>query len=434
MPKYVEIKIQKAEDLPVDWFKRGTSDEKERIEVQKKVEPIIAVVKKNGDSALIDFTEKFDKTKLTPKTIRVTKKEIEEAYGRVSKSEIAALMQIKQKLTLLGKAVIAKADSETCIEGVKIKSTLRPIESVGCYVPGGKAVYPSTLLMTVVPAKIAGVKRVVVCSPPSSQGSIHPLILVAADICEVDEVYKLGGVQAIAALSYGTETIAPVKKIVGPGNSYVTTAKILVSQDVAIDLPAGPSEVLVLADESANPKLVAADMVSQAEHGVTSVAGLITTSESLANETLSVLNCAVNEVERRETVISSLNSKGFIIISSNEDQMIDLANTFAPEHLELMTKKPWLIAEKINTAGLVLVGNFIPVAFSDYAAGTNHVLPTGGAAAVWSGLSVLDFTRRMDIAEGSKESLLKLSGAIEALTKAEDLPNHYKAVTARLET
>ena len=248
--------------------------------------------------------------------------------------------------------------------------------------------------MTATPAKVAGVPRIVVCSPPTEKGNINPLILVAADICGVDEVYKVGGVQAIAALAYGTETIKPVRKIVGPGSKYVTAAKVLVSQDVAIDMPAGPSEVLVLADETANPKLIAADMISQAEHGADSVAGLITTSAKLADEVQDWLAKLSDAAERKEIVQQSLSKYGFIITCNERDELTTLANIFAPEHLEIVTQKPAEIAEKINTAGLILLGQFSPVALSDYASGTNHVLPTGGFGIAFSGLSVLDFTRQ----------------------------------------
>jgi histidinol dehydrogenase len=287
--------------------------------------------------------------------------------------------------------------------------------------------------MTAVPAKVAGVKRVVVCSPPTAQGTINPLILVAVDICEVDEVYKVGGVQAIAALAYGTKTIKPVKKIVGPGSKYVTAAKVLVSQDVAIDMPAGPSEVLVLADETANPKLVAADMVSQAEHGADSVAGLVTTSEKFAGDVVTQLEKLAALAERGEIVKASLSAYGFIITCKSVDEMVSLANTFAPEHLEIVTYNPMEIAEKITSAGVILIGPYSPVALSDYGSGTNHVLPTGGFGRSFSGLSVFDFMRRVNIVESTQDGLKKVKDSIKVLTDAENLPNHYKAVEARFQ-
>jgi histidinol dehydrogenase len=310
---------------------------------------------------------------------------------------------------------------------------LSPLDSVGCYVPGGQAAYPSTVIMTAVPAKAAGVFRVVVCSPPNAQGTLSPLVLVAADICEVNEIYKLGGAQAIAALAYGTETIKPVRKIVGPGNRYVTMAKVLVSRDVAIDMPAGPSEVLVVADETANPKYVAADLISQAEHGIDSVAGLITTSKELADEVLSWLNRMVASAERKTIVKKALEEYGFITLCDRVDEMVSLANAFAPEHLEIMTQNHMEIVGRITSAGLILLGPYSPVSLSDYGSGTNHVLPTGGFARTFSGLAALDFARRVSVVESSRDGLLELRNHVKILTEAENLPNHRKAVEARFE-
>ena len=316
-------------------------------------------------------------------------------------------------------------------DGVTVQNVLRAIESVGCYVPGGQAAYPSTLVMAAVPARAAGVPRIVVCSPPNAEGRVNPLILAAADICGVNEVYKVGGAQAIAALAYGTETIKPVKKIVGPGSKYVTIAKILVSKDVTIDMPAGPSEVLVLADKTANPKFIALDMISQVEHGGDSVAGLITTSKKLAEEVQTFLSNTAIGLDRREIVEKALEQYGFIIICSNMAEAIDLANAFAPEHVELMMQDPEKTAEKITSAGIILVGSYSPVALSDYATGTNHVLPTGGFGRAFSGLSALDFARRVSIVESSKEGLYSVREHVKVMTEAENLPNHFEAVKAR---
>ncbi len=428
-----KMRVWNAQELPPDWFKRKATDGKDSVAVENSVREIINSVRKRGDAALVEYTEKFDKTKLNPKDLRVTSEEIKATYKAVSKEQVAALKLIKEKLSSMEKLAMQQVQFESSREGIAVQNVLRPVESVGCYVPGGQAVYPSTLVMTAVPAKVAGVPRIVVCSPPTSQGTINPLILAAADICEVNEVYKVGGVQAIAALAYGTETIKAVKKIVGPGSKYVTTAKVLVSQDVAIDMPAGPSEVLVLADETANPKLIAADMISQAEHGTDSVAGLITTSQKLADEVLGWLTRLAVSAERGAIIRDALSTYGFIITCERAEEMISLANVFAPEHLEIVTRNPLEIAEKITSAGLILVGPYSPVALSDYGSGTNHVLPTGGFGSAFSGLSVLDFTRRVNIVESSKEGLLKLRNHVKVLTEAEKLPNHYKAVEARFE-
>jgi histidinol dehydrogenase len=260
----------------------------------------------------------------------------------------------------------------------------------------------------------------------------EPLVLVAADICGVDEVYKVGGAQAIAALAYGTETIKPVKKIVGPGSKYVTMAKILVSKDVAIDMPAGPSEIVVLADDTANPRLIALDMISQAEHGGDSVAGLITTSERVAVEVQNWLLQTLPLVNRAQTVVEALEKRGFVIICKDMDKTVELVNAFAPEHVEIMTRKPEKIAERITSAGLILLGRYSPVALSDYGSGTNHVLPTGGSGHTYSGLSALDFVRRVSVVESSKEGLLKVKVCVKIMTDAENMLNHYKAIEARL--
>ena len=266
---------------------------------------------------------------------------------------------MKEKVNAFQKQLLTQTEIKTSSDGIWVQTVLRPIESVGCYVPGGQAAYPSTLIMTAVPAKVAGVPRIVVCSPSDTKGKVNPLVLVAADICGVDEVYKVGGAQAIAALAYGTKTIKPVRKIVGPGSKYVTAAKVLVSTDVAIDMPAGPSEVLVLADESADARFIAFDMVSQAEHGGDSVAGLITTSEKVALQVQENLATVAASAERGEKVSEALAKYGFIIVCKSMEEAVSLVNQFAPEHLEVMTAKPKEIAEKL-TAGLILLRSIQP--------------------------------------------------------------------------
>jgi histidinol dehydrogenase len=433
MRNQAQVKVWKASALPPDWFKRQATDEKTSEQIESDVKAIISKVVKNGDSALTEFTEKFDKARLDAKDLRVTAEEIEEAYKAVSEEQIFALKFMKDKVSSFEKLVLEQARIKTSKDGITIQNVLRPIESVGCYVPGGQAAYPSTLVMTAVPAKVAGVPRIVVCSPPTAKGAINPLVLVAADICEVNEIYKVGGAQAIAALAYGTETIKPVKKIVGPGNKYVTMAKILVSKDVAIDMPAGPSEILVLADEKANPQLIALDMISQAEHGGDSVAALITTSKKLGEEVLSWLGKMATSADRGSIVRKALQECGFIITCENISEMVDLANVFAPEHVEIMTRNSMKIADEITSAGVILIGPYSPVSLSDYGSGTNHVLPTGGFGHAFSGLSVLDFARRVSVIESSREGLLRLKNHVKVLTEAENLPNHYKAVEARFE-
>jgi histidinol dehydrogenase len=433
MREQIRVRIWKASSLPPDWSKRQPPDNKANEQIENDVKAIIDKVVKNGDSALVELTEKFDKARIDAKSLRVTAGEIEEAYGAVSDAQISALKFMKEKVAAFEKRVLERVGFTTSRDGVTIRSALRPIESVGCYVPGGQAAYPSTLVMTAVPAKVAGVPRVVVCSPPNAEGKVNPLVLVAADICEVNEVYKVGGAQAIAALAYETETIRSVKKIVGPGNRYVTAAKILVSKDVAIDMPAGPSEVLVLADETSNAQLIALDMISQAEHDADSVAGLITTSEKLAEAVQGWLAKTAVSVERGEIVGKALEKYGFIITCKDMDKAVELANIFAPEHIEIVTRCSDKIAENITSSGLILVGSYSPVALSDYASGTNHVLPTGGFGHAFSGLSALDFVRRVSIVESSRAGLQSVRERVKVMTEAENLPNHYRAVEARFE-
>ncbi len=432
MQRQSQVKVWKSEALPADWFKRQKADEKEVQEVENSVKAIIKQVKDNGNGALVEFALKFDKAELTLRTLKVKSEEIKEAYKKANLEQVSALKFMKEKVNAFQKQLLTQTEIKTSSDGIWVQTVLRPIESVGCYVPGGQAAYPSTLIMTAVPAKVAGVPRIVVCSPPDTKGKVNPLVLVAADICGVDEIYKVGGAQAIAALAYGTKTIKPVRKIVGPGSKYVTAAKVLVSTDVAIDMPAGPSEVLVLADESADARFIAFDMVSQAEHGGDSVAGLITTSEKVALQVQENLATVAASAGRCEKVSEALAKYGFIIVCKSMDEAVSLVNQFAPEHLEVMTAKPKEIAEKL-TAGLILLGPYSPVALSDYGSGTNHVLPTGGFAQSFSGLSVLDSMRRVSIVESSRTGLERAKDTIRVMAEAENLPNHYKAIEARFE-
>ena len=427
-----KVKVWNSNELPADWSKRQQADQKATQELESNVKAIIDQVKADGDGALVEFAQKFDKAELDLRGLKVKPGEIKEAYTKTSPDQISALKFMKEKVSTFQKQLLTQTDIKTTNDGISVQTVLRPIESVGCYVPGGQAAYPSTLVMTAVPAKVAGVPRIVVCSPSDARGKVNPLVLVAADICNVNEVYKVGGAQAIAALTYGTKTIAPVRKIVGPGSKYVTAAKVLVSTDVAIDMPAGPSEVLVLADESADPRLIAYDMISQAEHGGDSVAGLITTSEKLAKAVEENLAKLAASTERSEKISESLAKYGFIVVCDGIEEMVTLSNQFAPEHLEVMTNNAKEIAGKL-VAGLILIGPYSPVALSDYGSGTNHVLPTGGFAQSFSGLSVFDFMRRVSIVESSRTGLERVKDSIKIMTEAENLPNHSKAIQARFE-
>jgi len=395
------------------------------------VRSILRKVKGKGDAALIEFTKKFDNVDLSPKNLLITQEEIKRAYETVSDEQISALRFIKERIESLEKRLLEQLTVQLEDDDVKVYVSPRPIQSVGCYVPGGEAAYPSTLIMTAIPAKVAGVPRVVVCTPPTGNGQVNSLTLVAADLCKVDEVYRVGGAQAIAALAYGTGTLKPVRKIVGPGNRYVTMAKFLVSRDVAIDMPAGPSEILVLADETADARIIALDMISQAEHSVDSISGLITTSKKLAEGVTAELEKRISAIPRGRIVVEALQRNGFIILCQTMDEAIELANTFAPEHLEIITENPRRVAEKVASAGLVLLGSSTPVAVSDYCIGTNHVLPTSGFGHTFSGLSVLDFIKRVNFVECSPGGLQRLRDNVRIMAETENLPNHSLAVEGR---
>lgn len=393
------------------------------------VKPIVDDVAMRGDQAVTEYTEKFDKVRL--ESFKVTQEAIQEAYKLVSQSEVQALRESRRRLELVESQRLEQNSFTKEIDGVVIKCTLKPIETVGCYVPGGKAAYPSSVIMNVTPAKVAGVERIVVCTPPGKTGSVDPLTLVACDVCMVDEIYKIGGVQAIAALAYGTETVPKVMKIVGPGNMYVTAAKTIVSDRVSIDKPAGPSEILVIADETADPKLVAVDLISQAEHGPGGISGLVTTSKKLADDVSKIVEELVPSLERGEIIADVLESGGFIYLVESMEAAIEFANRFAPEHIEVLTGVPEEVADRLNNCGLVLLGPYSPVSSTDYCMGVNHVLPTEGYAKVSSGITVLDYTKPVSTVKASKTGLAVIRERVAVLAESEGLPNHREAVEER---
>ncbi|MEM2211488.1 MAG: histidinol dehydrogenase [Nitrososphaerales archaeon] len=401
-------------------------------EVEQYVRNIIQDVIKRGDEALIDYTEKFDGVKLNKDEIIVKRDEINEAYSKVSDKEISALKIIKDNIMRVERKNLEGLKWRICDEDIEIFSNIKPIESVGCYIPGGRASYPSSVLMTTIPPIVVGVPRIAICNPPSKLKALNPLVLIAADICGVKEIYRVGGVQAIAALAYGTESIKPVKKIVGPGNIYVTLAKKVVSNDVAIDMLAGPTELLIIADQTTNLNNVVRDLISQAEHGDESICGVVTISKNIANQIINLLEKTIQFIERRDIVINALSTKGFIAICENVEQVIEFVNLFAPEHLEIMVKNFDEYLDKINSAGLILLGEYSPVAISDYCVGTNHVLPTGGYASIRSGLSVLDFIKQINVVKCSKKGLKKFAEPLQIIASAEGLYNHWLAIKERL--
>lgn len=396
----------------------------------KSVQAIIDQVLKKGDSALIEFEKKFNGVNVND--IQVTKKEISEAYQLVSKDQINAILMAKNRLVKTETALKKQLKKiKITMDGTTITKSFIPLSSVGCYVPGGLARYPSSAVMSIVPAKLAGVKKIVIVTPPNKQGKIDPLVLVAADICGADLMFKVGGAHAIAALAHGTRSIPPVDKIVGPGGSFVTMAKYLVSDIVSIDMLAGPTELVILADDSANAKLVALDLISQAEHSSDTKCYLITPSQSLANKVTSEITDILSDIPRKEIVKSSLKKNGFIAIGNLSDAIL-FANKIAPEHIQIITKKPNNIAKQIKTAGLALIGQNTPSAASDYLLGTNHILPTNRFGRSRGSLSVLDFLKIQTSVESSVLTLKKINKHIKILTESENLPNHYGAIRGRL--
>ena len=396
------------------------------------VESILKNVQKNGDSAVKKYEKKFTGASIS--TLRVSVTEIKNAYSKVSKNEITALRIAKTRVekTEFTVKTIFK-DKKINHDGVQILKKFIPIPSIGCYIPGGLAKYPSSVIMSVIPAKVAGVKRIVVVSPPNSNGKIDPLTIVAADICGATEIYKTGGAQAIGALSYGTKSISKVDKIVGPGGAFVTLAKSLVNDNTGIDMLAGPTELGIIADNSANPEFLALDLISQAEHSSDTFCYLITNSEKIAKLVNQKISKLLLTIQRKELVKSSLSKNGFIAVCKNNSDMVNLVNSLAPEHLQIMTKNPKSISSKITTSGLVLLGNYSPSSASDYILGSNHILPTNGFGKIRGSLSVMDFIKINTEVTASKSSLSKISKHLDTLTTAEGLPNHYEAVRGRLQ-
>jgi histidinol dehydrogenase len=398
---------------------------------KKIVESIINRVKKDGDLAIKIFEKKFSGVKLA--SLQVSKKEIKNAYSNVSKQEINAIKVAKKRLEKTEISIRKNLKNVNVNNnGIKISKKFAPLQNVGCYIPGGLAKYPSSVIMSVVPAKVAGVKRIVIVSPPNSNGKIDDLTLVAADICGADEIYKVGGAQAIAALSFGTKTIKKVEKIVGPGGAFVTIAKSMVNETTAIDMLAGPTELGIIADDSANPNYVALDLISQAEHSSDTFCYVITNSEKLAKSVNQSIEKLIPTIKRSEFVKKSLSRNGFIAICKNQSDMIKLSNDLAPEHLQIMTKKPQNLASKITTPGLILLGNDTPSSASDYILGSNHILPTNGFGKTRGSLSVLDFIKISTHVSATRKSLFAIANYLDVLTKAEGLPNHYEAVKGRL--
>jgi histidinol dehydrogenase len=400
--------------------------------VKPQVQKIIEDVRNRGDAALIDYTTRFDGVVLKPEQLAITKEEVVTAYASTRREIVFALERAAKNIMKFHKRQLPAESWSTEIEkGITIGRIRRPIDSVGIYIPGGRATYPSTVLMTAIPAQIAGVSRVVACTPPMRDGRINPLTLVAANIAGVETMYRIGGAQAIAAMAYGTETIPKVNKIVGPGNIYVTAAKMLVYGQVDIDFPAGPSEILILADETADAKTVAIDLISQAEHDPDAAAVLVTANKLLANEVETKLRQLTRQCHS-EVVEASLNKNGALLVANSIEDALSFVNNYAPEHLEVMVANPRSILSRIKHAGSIFLGPYSAVSAGDYATGANHVLPTGGDAKIYAGLSIDDFVKRPTFQMVSRAGLIRLRKTITTLAKAEGLPSHARAVEERL--
>lgn len=395
------------------------------------VSDILNDVRENKDNAVKAYTAKFDKAELDD--LKVSEEEIKKAYDELDGELIKALESASSNIEKFHKAQIPEEWEMEVIPGITAGQIIRPINSVGCYIPGGRAVYPSTILMTVIPAKIAGVDRIIACSPPGPDGKIQAAILVAADLAGVDEIYKCGGAQAIAAMAYGTESIAKVEKIVGPGNIFVTAAKKLVYGDVDIEFPAGPSEVLILADESAIPEYIAYDFLSQSEHDPNASCFLVTDSERIANESNELIEKFAKEAKRSEIIAESLAQHGHVILCSTMDEAIDFTNEYAPEHLIISTKEDKTVLDRIKNAGSIFLGKYSPVAAGDYGSGTNHVLPTGGGAKMYSGLSTETFIKKPTVQTLTKEGIKELSKTVLPIAEYEGFFAHADSIKVRLD-
>ncbi len=398
-------------------------------DVGDTVSAVLSDVRMKGDAALREYTKKFDKVELA--NFEVSEEEFGKALSEIGSELLGHLRIAAENIRAFHRAQMPETTWFMELQpGVVLGQKATPLESVGAYAPGGRASYPSTVLMTVIPARVAGVEQVIVCTPPRADGSVHPLTLAAAKVAGADKVFKLGGVQAIGAMAYGTETVPRVDKIVGPGNVFVTSAKMQVRDIAEIDFPAGPSEVLIIADESADAAMAASDIIAQAEHDPNAVSMLVTTSETLAEEVEQEVLAQAESTARSEIVKISLENAA-VLIADSLDQCIDFSNKFAPEHLEIMVEDSDFVLGRIKNAGSIFIGNYAPVPVGDYASGTNHVLPTAGYAKIYSGLNINHFLKYSSIQKISKSGLESLKETVIALAEEEGLKAHADSIRAR---
>ena len=428
--KIVQLTNETKKDILESLLKRSPNN---YTQYEAAVNDIIEKVRQEGDKAVFEYTLKFDRFQLTPENIKVTKAEIEEAYSQLDPELIRVIRQSAENIRAFHAKQLRNSWFDAKPDGTILGMKITPIAKSGVYVPGGKAAYPSSVLMNVIPAKVAGVDEIIMTTPPGANGKVNPGTLVAADIAGVDTIYKVGGAQAIAAMAFGTESIPKVDKISGPGNIYVALAKKSVYGHVSIDSIAGPSEILVLADETANPRYVAADLLSQAEHDELASAILITTSQELAEKVSEQVDVFVSELPRSQIMQSSLDNYGYILVAENMEDAIDAANEIASEHLEILTKNPFETMTKIRNAGAIFLGEYSSEPLGDYFAGPNHILPTNGTAKFFSPVNVDDFIKKSSIISYSREALEKVHKDIELFAENEGLTAHANSIKVRFE-
>jgi histidinol dehydrogenase len=428
--KIIELTDASKKNILEDLLKRSPNQYEE---YEKTVNNILNEIKEKGDQALFQYTECFDKVLITKETLKVTDAEIEEAYRNISPEVLDVIRKAMINIEAFHGKQRQYSWFDTTENGTILGQKVTPIAAAGVYVPGGKAAYPSSVLMNVIPAKVAGVKRIAMTTPPGKDGKLDAATLVAAKEAGVTEIYKVGGAQAIAALAFGTESIPKVDKIVGPGNIFVALAKKAVYGHVSIDSIAGPSEILVLADETANPRYVAADLLSQAEHDELASAILITTSREVAEQVSKEVDRFVQQLSRKEILQKSLDNYGYIMIAASIQEAIDTANEIASEHLEIMTKDPFMVMTKIKNAGAIFIGEYSSEPLGDYMAGPNHILPTNGTAKFFSPLSVDDFIKKSSIIAYSREALEPIYKDIVTFANSERLTAHANSIAVRFE-
>ncbi len=419
-------------------FERYVSEVEQRmaqngLRLEKEVRSILEDVRKRGDHALVHYTQVFDGLRIPIHELQVKRSEVKEAHRKVPRDFLGTLKKAARRIRKFHQLLSKRLTLSLRVEekGIRLEQVMRPLDRVGVYVPGGKASYPSTVLMAAIPAKVAGVKEIAMVTPPQKEG-INPAVLVAADLAGVHRIYRIGGVQAIAALAYGTKSVPKVDKIVGPGNQYVATAKRLVFGEVDIDMVAGPSEIVIVSDESMPPSFVAADLISQAEHDEMALAILITHSEALGRMVKKELERQLSSLKRRKITAESLDRRGAILIVKNLEQAMQLVNRIAPEHLELLVSRPFSLIKDLRHAGAVFLGPYTPEAIGDYMAGPNHILPTAGTARYASPLGVEDFIKRTNLMSLTQVALRRFEKDVKRFSEWEGLEGHYRAVHVRM--